>query len=194
MSASIYLLQIWSSDLRTSYIIVPSSPPNTQSSHLPLQTFGDCRPRVHLRLISRSFWSCTTIDAKNMPSSHSEWGDGKSREGFHQSGKGWEHRPPGDGVGEIGVCSPNEAESGEVKKEPLEGKNMWGKGEKVRKSDVGKSGKKWDDTMQNGEKWEKVRKTYVTLMWQQGKMEKCCTTYLFKSYYFLKMVTEKSVI
>ncbi|KAL8249666.1 hypothetical protein R6Q59_006534 [Mikania micrantha] len=38
---------------------------------------------------------------------------------------------------------------------------MWGNGGKVRKSDVGKSEKKWDDTMQNGEKWGKVEKVDV---------------------------------
>ena len=45
------------------------------------------------------------------------------------------------------------------KKRPLEGKTDEGKGEKVGKSDGGKNGKKWDDTVQNGEKWGKVGKS-----------------------------------
>ncbi|KAD1852819.1 hypothetical protein E3N88_42207 [Mikania micrantha] len=41
---------------------------------------------------------------------------------------------------------------------------------------MGKSGEKWDDTVQNGEKWGKVGKADVALMWQRGKVGNSGTT------------------
>ncbi|KAL8226635.1 hypothetical protein R6Q57_016467 [Mikania cordata] len=42
--------------------------------------------------------------------------------------------------------------------------------------EIKKCGEKWDDTMQNGEKWGNVGKNDVTLMWQWGKVRKIGTT------------------
>ncbi|KAL8241277.1 hypothetical protein R6Q59_014632 [Mikania micrantha] len=51
---------------------------------------------------------------------------------------------------------------------------------------MGKSGEKWDDTVQNGEKWGKVGKADVALMWQWGKVGKLPDQSVLDSDEFLR--------